>query len=218
MRWQYDIPGRPVRSAILLVVVLAIFLPQGGSRPLQAAESDSLWQALRSGEAVAMMRHALAPGIGDPASFDIDDCTTQRNLSDIGRAQAKRVGDRLRENGVVGATVQSSAWCRCLETADLLGFGKVLPLPALNSFFRAREREEGQTAELKEWLENRPKGTPAILVTHQVNITALTGVFPVSGEIVVLRLKSNGDTKVLGTIRPQEDANTGRCDCGEDDQ
>ena len=201
-------------AALLLIACLQV----GLAYPICAAGSESLWQALRSGEAVAMMRHALAPGTGDPASFDIDDCTTQRNLSDIGRGQAKRIGDRFRENGISDATVKSSAWCRCLETAELLGFGEVTRLAALNSFFSARDREGAQTAELKEWLENRAKNTPAILVTHQVNITALTGVFPVSGEIVVVRYPPNGEVKVLGTIRPQEDANTSRCDCGEDDQ
>lgn len=210
--------NRPKHHRSTAVLLLLACLQFGLVHPIKAAEPDRLWEALRSGEAVAMMRHALAPGIGDPASFDIDDCTTQRNLSDVGRAQAKRIGDRFRENGITGATVKSSAWCRCLETSELLGFRAVSRLPALNSFFTARQREETQTTELKEWLNERQKSTPVVLVTHQVNITALTGVFPVSGEIVVLRLGPEGEVKVLGSIRPQDDANTSRCDCGEDDQ
>ena len=77
-----------------------------------------LWQALASGGHVALIRHAEAPGIGDPAEFDLDDCSTQRNLSEQGRAQAKAIGDRFRANGISVAQVQSSQWCRCLETAQ----------------------------------------------------------------------------------------------------
>ena len=206
------------RTFVAGVAVLAVCLALVAVRPGAAGEQSALWAALRSGEAIALMRHALAPGTGDPASFDIADCTTQRNLSDIGRAQAGRIGERFRENGVLGPVVYSSAWCRCLETAELLGFGDVSRLPALNSFYTARQRETAQTTALIEWLKSRQKDSPAILVTHQVNITALTGVYPTSGEFVVARLGTDGKVQVLGSIRPQADAITSRCDCGEDQQ
>ncbi len=205
------------RTVVAGVLLASVGLASPGTHAALAGELDALWSALRSGQAIAVMRHALAPGTGDPASFAIGDCSTQRNLSDVGRAQAKRVGEMFRERGMPRAAVFSSAWCRCLETAELLDLGEVKPLPALNSFYTAREREDQQTAALKTWLASRARDTAVVLITHQVNITALTGVFPTSGEIVVVRPEAGGEVMVLGTIRPQDDANTSRCDCGEDD-
>ena len=92
------------------------------------------------------MRHATAPGTGDPAEFQLDDCATQRNLSAVGREQARATGARLRAAGITSAEVYSSQWCRCLETARLLGLGEVLELPALNSFFGERARAAEQSA------------------------------------------------------------------------
>lgn len=146
-----------------------------------------LWQALRSGEAVALMRHAEAPGTGDPAGFRLDDCTSQRNLSAAGREQAARLGERFRSNGIAGAEIRSSAWCRCRDTATGLGLGPVQIAPPLNSFFGASGRAEEATAGLRQLIAGLPAGKPAVLVTHQVNITALTGVYPRSGEVIVLR-------------------------------
>lgn len=88
----------------------------------------------------AIMRHALAPGTGDPRNFDLTDCSTQRNLSEAGREQAKAVGELLRKSGIEKAGVYSSQWCRCLDTATLLGLGPVTELPALNSFFQQPEK------------------------------------------------------------------------------
>ncbi|MBB4304966.1 phosphohistidine phosphatase SixA [Rhodobium orientis] len=167
-----------------------------------AARADpALWAGISSGSAVVMMRHALAPGTGDPAGFDVDDCSTQRNLSKEGREQARAIGDRFRKNGIDSARVLSSAWCRCLETARNLKLGPAENLPALNSFFGNRERRDPQTAALKAWLaENAGGETPVVLVTHQVNITALTGIYPRSGEMVVLRAGSDGEIEVLGRL------------------
>ena len=147
------------------------------------------------------MRHAIAPGTGDPANFALRDCSTQRNLSAEGRAQAAAIGDRFRANGMDAARVVSSQWCRCLETAQLLGLGPVEELPALNSFFRRSERREPQTQALRDWLAGQDLEHPLVLVTHQVNITALTGVYPASGQLVVLRRSDNGDISVVGSIR-----------------
>lgn len=208
--------GKSLRWSGGALALLALCLVLGGARPAAAVEATELWQALARGEAVALMRHALAPGTGDPAGFDVDDCTTQRNLSDIGRTQAERIGEMFLENGIKQARVWSSAWCRCLETAELLRLGEVGRLPALNSFYTAREREGAQTADVKAWLAARQESRPLVLVTHQVNITALAGVYPVSGEIVVIRQEPDGEVKVLGSIRPDGKANASRCDCGEE--
>lgn len=188
---------RLAQVGLFLLAVLAC-----GISPRPAlADEESLWAALRSGGHLIIMRHALAPGTGDPQDFVLDDCSTQRNLSEEGRDQARRIGARFREKGIATARVFSSQWCRCLETAALLGLGPVEPLPALNSFFRARERAEPQTRALKDWIAEQPLDAPLLLVTHQVNITALTDVFPASGEMLVLRRSGGGGLSVLGSIR-----------------
>lgn len=172
--------------------------------PAAAADREAaLWAALGSGGHVALLRHAVAPGMGDPPEFVLGDCATQRNLSDEGRAQAERIGARFRANGIAAARVLSSQWCRCLETARGLGLGPVAELPALNSFFAAPERGEAQTRELREWLAGQDLAGAVVLVTHQVNITALTGVYPRSGELVVARRTDTGELAAAGTIETE---------------
>ncbi len=168
---------------------------------IAVADEQQLWQALRSGEAAALMRHALAPGTGDPANFDVDNCATQRNLSDRGRQQARDTGARFRQNGIEQAQVYSSRWCRCLETARLMALGEVSAFEGLNSFFRNRSTEPEQSAATLELIGNHiaAGGAPLLLVTHQVNITALADVFPASGEIIVVQPDADG-LRVLGRI------------------
>jgi len=165
-----------------------------------ARDDSQLWQAVARGGHVLLMRHALAPGGGDPAGFRLDDCATQRNLSSEGQDQARRIGDAFRRAGVTQAQVFSSRWCRCLETGRLLALGQVTPLPALDSFFSNRGREGEQTSKVLSWIKAADLSTPLVLVTHQVNITALTGVFPGSGEIVVARRMPDGELKVVGRL------------------
>jgi len=161
-------------------LVAALLLPA-------AARADEVgWEMLRRGQAAAMMRHAIAPGGGDPPGFRLDACETQRNLSDEGRAQARAIGEVFRARGIGDATVLSSAWCRARETAALLGLGLVAREPALDSFFGDRALGPGRTEALRALLAAW-SGGPLVLVTHQVNITALTGVFPASGETVLVR-------------------------------
>jgi phosphohistidine phosphatase SixA len=190
-----------VRRGLVATMVAAIALVFSTST---ASADEALWTALREGRAVAIMRHALAPGTGDPAEFRLDDCSTQRNLSDQGRDQARAIGAQFRANHIGTAAIRTSQWCRCLETARLLDLGPVEELPALNSFFRNRAREPEQTAATKSFLSDWDGARPLVLVTHQVNITALTGVFPTSGEIVVVGLPLSDEAEVLGTIQPSE--------------
>jgi phosphohistidine phosphatase SixA len=186
-----------IRLSLLVLLVI------GCCRDAAATASlDAAWQSLRAGEAVALIRHATAPGIGDPRNFEISDCATQRTLSDEGRAQARRIGDTFRARGVGEAAVFSSQWCRCLETARLLGFGPVEAVPALNSFFGEPARAEKQTAALRGFVVKLPPVRPSILVTHQVNITALTGVYPASGEIIIVQVDGDGLGAVLGRFVP----------------
>ena len=155
------------------------------------------WSALREPGAIAIMRHALAPGGGDPSNHTIDDCTTQRNLSDAGRDQARHVGAALRAENIQFDGVFTSQWCRTRETATLLNLGTPSDLPALNSFFENRIQRGPQTADLRRFLETNTG--PLMLVTHQVNISVLTGSSTRSGEIIVFRMTDAG-TDILGRI------------------
>lgn len=152
-----------------------------------------------------MIRHALAPGSGDPANFRIGDCSTQRNLDDRGRDQARRIGRWLRAYGVDSARVFSSQWCRCRETAELLDLGTVAELPALNSFFERPQDRAPNLAALRSFLENQPTdGELIILVTHFVTIAAVAGESVPSGEGVILRLSGGGTFDVVGRLAIQE--------------
>ena len=159
-------------------------------------------QRLQSGQYVILLRHALAPGFGDPENFKVNDCSTQRNLSEQGRRQAQHIGKLLKANGIQQAAVYSSQWCRCLETAHLLGLGDVTELPIINSFFYRIELRFQQTQALKKWLigSNKPE-LPTILVTHQVNITALTDIFPKSGELVVINVDKSGGVSLITRLQ-----------------
>ncbi|MEW6479640.1 MAG: histidine phosphatase family protein [Pseudomonadota bacterium] len=154
--------------------------------PLGAQADERFWSLLREGGCVVLMRHAqTVAGVGDPPGFRLGDCRTQRNLSDEGREQARRVGEAFRQQGIVLSQVRSSAWCRCTDTADL-AFGRHQVWPAINSFFRNNSGEAQTREVLKAAISVR---TPEnwMLVTHQVNISALTGEFPAMGELFVTR-------------------------------
>lgn len=151
-----------------------------------AHAEEAIWRSLREGGHVVLIRHALAPGTGDPAGFVLGDCATQRNLSAEGRAQARRIGATLAAGNVEVDRILSSRWCRALETATLMDLGPVEPFPALDSFFGNRAQSAAQTAAVKALLRGAGNRT-LVMVTHQVNITALTGVFPRSGEIIVAK-------------------------------
>lgn len=143
---------------------------------------DAFTGRLRAGACVMLLRHAqTVAGIGDPPGFRVDQCSTQRNLSDAGRDQARRIGQWFKARNLQPRAVQSSAWCRCKDTADL-AFGSHAVWPALNSFFGENKSATGQTAELRAALERIPRGQFEVWVTHQVNMTALTGEGMSMGE------------------------------------
>ncbi|KQW32288.1 phosphohistidine phosphatase [Rhizobium sp. Root274] len=164
----------------------------------RAGAATDPWAAFRLGQALVLVRHASAPGIGDPPGFRLGACDTQRNLSDAGRAQARRMGDLFRANGVTAARVYSSQWCRCLDTAEGLALGPVAEQPLLNSFFGTPEDGSEQTMKLSAWLAGLSGPVPVILVTHQVNITGLADIVPQSGELVFVTLDPAGAATVLG--------------------
>lgn len=150
---------------------------------------------------VLLLRHADAPGNGDPPGFRIGDCATQRNLGDNGRAQARRIGERLRAAGIASARVWSSQWCRCLDTARLLGLGPVQELPALNSFFDRPQDRDRHLAQLRAFLANLPlDGAPVVLVSHQVMVTAQSGAWVDSGGGALFAREEGGRLRYLGPV------------------
>lgn len=163
--------------------------------------SERAWRALRAGEAIAVFRHAQAPGTGDPPGFRLDNCATQRNLDEAGRSQARRAGAALRARRVPVAAVWSSQWCRAVETARLMDLATVEVRPEFNSFFDDRANEAGYVQAARRALLAFSGAGNLIVVTHQVHITGLTGVFPASGEAVVLQ-RQGADTRLVGRIGP----------------
>jgi phosphohistidine phosphatase SixA len=179
----------------LVATALVLFAFAG-----HAAELLPLVELAKPGR-VLMLRHANAPGIGDPPNFRADDCSTQRNLDATGRAQAARLGEQLAKSGVVRAKVYSSQWCRCLETALLLKLGPATELPALNSFYGSTQDREPNLSALRAFLAGLPvDGPPVVLVTHQFTINAFTGRATVSGGGTIFELNGSGAPRVLGEI------------------
>jgi broad specificity phosphatase PhoE len=182
-----------------LLLVLAAALLWSGA----ALASEAAWQALREGGAVALLRHARAPGVGDPPQFRLEDCTTQRNLSSDGREQARRIGAAFRAREVKVERVFASRWCRSLDTATLAFGPATEPHPPLDSFFAGRGEREAQTRAVRELIAAwRPDRGVLVLVTHQVNITALTGEVPAEGEVLVLRPAPGPGFALVGRVRP----------------
>ena len=164
----------------------------------------NLANTLSDGQHVLLMRHADAPGYGDPAGYQLDKCSTQRNLGDQGKKQAVAIGQWLSSQGVSSANVLSSPWCRCLDTAKLLNKGSVTTSSALGSFFDDMSLEKQQTQALEKLIQvqlNENPKTPLILVTHHVNIAAYAGKVVNVGDMVLVKVDKNGK-KISQQIYP----------------
>lgn len=169
--------------------------------PAVMASEAQLVEDMQAGNVVLMIRHALAPGVGDPDEFDVNDCSTQRNLSDEGRAQARSIGDWLRSKGIDNARVYSSQWCRCMETAELMNVGEVKPLTPLNSFFEQRHHQQRYLSDLRTFIKNNTSpGELIIMVTHQVTISGITGKWTDSGHGKLVRPNEKGQIELLGEL------------------
>lgn len=169
-----------------LALVLAVLAP-----PVFAGYADDL----TDGHHVLLMRHADAPGVGDPPGYRLDDCSTQRNLGDKGRREAAQVGAWLAKQGVSSALVLSSAWCRCQDTARLLDKGPVTVEKGLGSFFGDMTQQRAQNAALTELVRSTLAANPrrqVIMVTHHVNIEAYTGKVLGSGDLVMVKVDRAG--------------------------
>jgi hypothetical protein len=170
--------------AIQFVLFITLMLANGAAN---AADESAAWNALRADGYVALIRHASAPGpAGDPADYKLDDCATQRNLSEQGRAEARALGERFRTQGVKVGKVVSSEWCRCKQTAELMNIGPIEVAPTFNNAFVLNvmrdELTAGARATIGAW---RGPGT-MVVVTHGQNITAMLGVHPREGEVIVV--------------------------------
>jgi phosphohistidine phosphatase SixA len=189
-------PGwlRLALARLLMPMTLLAMLSSGPA----LAQSD--WNALQDGSAV-LFRHANAPGIGDPAKFTLGDCSTQRNLDATGREQARRIGAQFRRQGIVVRKVLNSQWCRARETAQLAFPGIASDDPVFNSFFEDNARSGEQTVAALQLLQRWTGPGVLVVITHQVNITALTDIFPASGEGVIVKPTPGGLT-VVGRVQP----------------
>lgn len=177
-------------AAFARAIAAATFamLAVGTARAEPPLADDALWQQIARGGHVLLLRHASTEaGLGDPPHFRIGDCGTQRNLSAAGRDEARRIGQAIAARAVQVDEVRSSPWCRCLETARL-AFGRAEPWPALSSLFNDPARQARRTDEVLAVLKGWRGAGNLVLVTHQFNIRALTGVSPRPGETVVARL------------------------------
>ena len=180
-------PFHPILTPLLLL--LSIFCAM-------APAKAGLAQDLMDGQHVLLMRHADAPGYGDPAGYVIGQCATQRNLGDAGKKQAQAIGVWLGQQGIASAHVFSSPWCRCVDTATLLNKGPVKTEPSLGSFFDNMALARKQTKALEGFIKNelaKPSKTPRILVTHHVNIQAFTGKVVGVGDMVLVKVNQKGE-------------------------
>lgn len=188
---------RALAVALAAACALSTFANAGDSQ-----EDARAWAELSEARAVLLLRHASAPGIGDPPGFVLKECGTQRNLNAAGKGEARRWGELLKRKGIVQPQLLSSRWCRCLDTGAEMGLTVVEAFPLLDSFFASPNRHTTQTDELRLFLNEKPTSTPVVLISHQVNITALTGIFPRSGEGLILELPITDPVTVLARIPP----------------
>ena len=179
----------PVFLKWVCAVFIGIGLTQGN------AYASELSDLLKKSDHVLLMRHALAPGVGDPTGYTLQECKTQRNLDSKGREQAHRIGQWLNAQGVKEAMVFSSAWCRCKETAEKLGYGIPVHEPSLNSFFDDMRQGPQSNVRLQAFMAKQLKlkaDKALILVTHHVNIAEFMGENVGSGDMVLAKVSPQG--------------------------
>ena len=162
----------------------------------------ALWRRLQGGGYVVLMRHAATvPGVGDPPGFKLDQCSTQRNLSESGRKDAQQIGAAFRRHGIPVADVLSSRWCRCTDTARL-AFDRVEPVRMLDSVFtedaKARQRNLDDT---RAFLAGYKNPGNLVLVTHDVNIRAMVDEYASQGEMIVASVEPGGTLRVVGRFQ-----------------
>ena len=182
-------------AAITIAAILAGFAPCA-----HAAPNDPLWEALKDGGQVILMRHTVTtPGVGDPPGMRIDDCGTQRNLTDAGRHHAKQIGEAMRARGIAVDKVLSSPMCRCLETARL-AFGRVDESQPVASSFARSEEMPRQVREMRAVAGEKRRGGNVVLVSHGTTILAVTGLSTEPGEMVIVTPQGEGLFELKGKL------------------
>ena len=164
-----------------------------------AQATESIWEAARTPGSVVVLRHSFAPGGFDPPGARLDDCSTQRNLDEGGRAQASRIGEAFRQNGVAVGAVLSSPRCRCLDTARL-AFGKAEPWSVLQGSLGDVALRQRLLSAVRRAIAGHRTGAPLVLVTHGSVVTDLTGLNVGMGEFVVLRHTGDGQHVPAGQL------------------
>jgi len=189
-------PGRAALFAILLLGALAVARP--------AAADDALWALLKNGRQVVLVRHAVTTAeVGDPPGFKLNDCATQRNLTESGRADARRLGEAFRGHGVPVGRVLSSPWCRCLETARLAFGGDAEVSRPLSNLYGRSEASARQVREMETLIATwRPEGAGGnlVMVSHGSTILALTGISVEPAEMVVVTQRTGERFKIVGRL------------------
>ena len=187
--------GMSVPAMVVAMALVFALLPSRG------VASDALWERLKAGGQVVLMRHAITtPGVGDPEGMRLDDCATQRNLTDDGRRHARRTGEALRARGVVVERVLSSPWCRCVETARLAFGVEPQRSDALSNLFGRPENRSKQVGELEALVSKWQGKGNLVLVSHGSTIAALTGVSPEPAEMVIATPRSGGKFAIAGRL------------------
>ena len=186
---------RAVRAGAVLLVAFAVLAAAPAARA-----DERIWSLVKGGGQAIFIRHAITtPGVGDPPNMRLTDCSTQRNLTDAGRAHARRVGEAFRARAIPVDRVLSSPWCRCQETARL-AFGPPETWAPLGNLFGRPENRAAQVQELQALASERRTGGNVVLVTHGSTISALTGINPGSAEMVVVTPQGDGRFAVAGRL------------------
>jgi broad specificity phosphatase PhoE len=191
--------GRSMRARRTLAVGWLTIAAWSAGTGVLANAADPVWEALRAPGSVVVLRHSYAPGTFDPPDARLDDCSTQRNLDDNGRAQATRIGEAFRQNGIAVGTVFSSPRCRCLDTARL-AFGRAQSWVVLQGALRDQDLRQRQLVEMKKVIAAHQSGPPLVLVTHGSVVTDLTGLNVRMGAFVVLRRVADDSHSVAGQL------------------
>ena len=181
--------------------VSIIIVGLAASAEQSIAADDPLWDALKKGNLIILMRNnAVDEGLGDPKGYKVGDCATQLNLTDKGRAEAKKIGEEFKKRKIPIKQVLTSAFCRTKETAQL-AFGKADIWEPLNSFYDKPDRKAEQTRLLHQRMESPPNdGTNLILVTHGYNIVSATGLNPDPGDMLIISPAFRVGYKVIGEL------------------
>ena len=167
------------RTFTCIVLIILFFLNAAYAR----SELETIRKSISAN--VIFLRHALAPGFGDPHNFIKEDCSTQRNLNNKGRLQARFIGSYLKASEIKFSEILTSEWCRCIDTTKELSLGKWETFSGLNSFFQGHEKKDQVMNKLQRKLDSLDNSDLVLFVTHQVVITEQTGVVPSSGEMVL---------------------------------